>query len=43
MYSREFQRLKIKDTGKGCLQGLIWEIEAPGDGLLSINMTFSTI
>ena len=33
MHSREFERLK-KNTGKGCVQGFIWEIEAPGDGLL---------
>ena len=37
MNSREFERLKIKDMGKGCLQGFIWDIEAPGDGLLSMD------
>ena len=36
MNSWEFDSLKIKkDTGKGCLQGFIWEMEAPSDGLLS--------
>ena len=34
MNSREFERLKVKRYGQRFLQGFIWEIEAPGDGLL---------
>lgn len=35
MNLRKFDSLKIKDTGKGCLQGFIWEMEALSDGPLS--------